>query len=176
MTRPTRLSHWDFRWSPQKGSLRLQKTARNATLGLLLAGLVPLTALAQSAVISERGAVPIQGTSPIEQFRIERDRDPIPRNYEQQPPLIPHTVKGYNITQNFNKCMDCHAWSRVKETKATKVSISHFRTREGTELANISPRRYFCMQCHVPQFDAKPLVENTYKHSFKPAPAKNSNN
>ncbi|MCB1961304.1 MAG: nitrate reductase cytochrome c-type subunit, partial [Rhodocyclaceae bacterium] len=30
-------------------------------------------------------------------------------------------------------------------------------------LSNISPRRYFCNQCHVPQFDAKPLVENTFK-------------
>jgi cytochrome c-type protein NapB len=155
MTRPTRLSHRNFR--------RSLKTARGATFGLLLAGLLPLCAAAAAPLQSERGAVPIEGSSPIEQYRIERDRDPIPRNYEQQPPLIPHTVKGYNITQNFNKCMDCHAWSRVKETKATKVSLSHFKTREGTELANISPRRYFCMQCHVPQFDAKPLVENTYQ-------------
>jgi cytochrome c-type protein NapB len=151
-----------------KSPTRLQQKTGRATLGLLLAAWLPFAALAQEAIVSERGAVPIQSTTPIEQFRIERDQDPIPRNYEQQPPLIPHSIKGYNITQNFNKCMDCHAWTRVKETKATKVSITHFRTREGTELANISPRRYFCLQCHVPQFDAKPLVENT----FKPAPAK----
>jgi nitrate reductase (cytochrome), electron transfer subunit len=94
---------------------------------------------------------------------LERDRDPLPRDFVQQPPLIPHTTKGYNITQNFNKCMDCHAWSRYKETRATKVSLTHFKTREGTELSNISPRRYFCLQCHVPQYDAKPLVDNTYK-------------
>jgi nitrate reductase (cytochrome), electron transfer subunit len=145
-------------------------------LGCLFAALLPFAALAQEALVSERGTAPIQSATPIEQFRIERDQDPIPRNFEQQPPLIPHSIKGYNITQNFNKCMDCHAWTRVKETKATKVSITHFRTREGSELANISPRRYFCLQCHVPQFDAKPLVENTYKHSYKPAPAKKSNN
>ena len=163
MTSPTHLPCRNFR--------RPQKKAGNATLWLLLTGLLPLTVLAQSPLQSERGAVPVLGTSPVEQFRIERDRDPIPRNFEQQPPLIPHTIKGYNITQNFNQCMDCHAWSRVKETRATKVSISHFQTREGTELTNISPRRYFCMQCHVPQFDAKPLVENI----FKPAPAKKPN-
>ena len=29
--------------------------------------------------------------------------------------------------------------------------------------ANVSARRYFCTQCHVPQADAQPLVENTFK-------------
>jgi len=151
---------------------RLQKYTRHAALSLLLAGLLPFAALAQepTKLVSERGDIPITASSPVDHFKVERDRDPLPRDFIQQPPLIPHTVKGYNITQNFNKCMDCHAWSRAKETKATKVSLTHFKTREGTELSNISPRRYFCMQCHVPQFDAKPLVENTYK----PAPAMRS--
>ncbi|WP_175463882.1 nitrate reductase cytochrome c-type subunit, partial [Vibrio cholerae] len=27
----------------------------------------------------------------------------------------------------------------------------------------VSPRRYFCLQCHVPQADAKPLVENDFE-------------
>ena len=121
------------------------------------------TAHSQEKLRSERGDVPIEATSKVDMFRIERDRDPIPREFVQQPPLIPHTVKGYNITQNFNKCMDCHSWSRYKETGATKVSQTHFKDREGTELSNISPRRYFCMQCHVVQYDAKPLVENIFK-------------
>ena len=81
----------------------------------------------------------------------------------QQPPLIPHTIKGYTVTKNFNKCLDCHAWSRAKETGATKISVTHFKTREGEELSSVSPRRYFCNQCHVPQSDAKPLVGNTFK-------------
>ena len=29
-------------------------------------------------------------------------------------------------------------------------------------LADVSPRRYFCTQCHVEQTDAQPLVENTF--------------
>jgi cytochrome c-type protein NapB len=156
MNRPTRLLH---------KNCGMQKKWRVAALALLLA---PIGAFAQEKLTSERGNVAIQATSPVDHYRVERDRDPIPRNYEQQPPLIPHTVKGYNITQNFNKCMDCHSAERAKETKATKVGLSHYETREGQKLPNISPRRYFCMQCHVPQFDAKPLVENT----FKPAPAK----
>jgi nitrate reductase (cytochrome), electron transfer subunit len=111
--------------------------------------------------------VPIEATSSADPFRTERDREPYPRDFLQQPPLIPHTVKGYGITMNFNKCMDCHAWSRVKETAATKVSLSHFKDRDGIELSNISSRRYFCMQCHVSQVDAAPLVTNT----FKPLPS-----
>ena len=59
--------------------------------------------------------------------------------------------------------MDCHAWNRARETGATKVSLTHFRDRDGTELTGVSPRRYFCLQCHVPQTDARPLVENTFR-------------
>ena len=87
----------------------------------------------------------------------------IPRDYVQQPPLIPHSTKGYSITQDFNKCLDCHSWTRYKEFNATKVSLTHFKDRDGVELANVSPRRYFCLQCHVVQFDAKPLVENQFR-------------
>ncbi len=34
-------------------------------------------------------------------------------------------------------------------------------TREGQMLADVSPRRYFCTACHVPQADAQPLVPNS---------------
>lgn len=112
-----------------------------------------------------RGAA-IQGPEdPSENFRNERDSGPLPRDFVQQPPLTPHTTRGYTITKNFNKCLDCHAWGRTAETGATKISISHFKSYGGAELSNISPRRYFCTQCHVSQTDAKPLVGN----SFNPA-------
>jgi len=100
-------------------------------------------------------------------FRQERDHGVADRDFVQQPPLIPHSIKGYNITQNFNKCMDCHSKERAEETGATKGAKSHYLDREDKKLTNISPRRYFCMQCHVPQTDAKPLVENTYKPAAK---------
>jgi cytochrome c-type protein NapB len=35
--------------------------------------------------------------------------------------------------------------------------------RDGNFLAEVSPRRYFCVQCHVTQIDGKPLVGNTYE-------------
>lgn len=130
---------------------------------LLASAILATPASAQEKVLSERGKVPIEATSQADMFKVERDTAAIPRNYVQQPPLIPHSIKGYNITQNFNKCMDCHSWSRYKDMGATKVSQTHFKDREGTELSNISPRRYFCLQCHVVQYDAKPLVDNTFK-------------
>ncbi len=121
------------------------------------------TAGAQEKVTSLRGDVSIEKDSGVNMFRPERDKEKIPRNFQKQPPLIPHSIKGYNITQNFNKCMDCHSKERAKETGAPLVAKSHYIDREDKKLTNISPRRYFCMQCHVPQYDAKPLVENTYQ-------------
>jgi cytochrome c-type protein NapB len=96
-------------------------------------------------------------------IRYGRDQAPLPRDFVQQPPLIPHAIRGYNITMKFNKCLDCHAWSRAKESGATKISVTHFKDRNGQELSSVSPRRYFCVQCHVPQSDAKPLVGNSFK-------------
>ena len=95
--------------------------------------------------------------------RYGRDQPPLPRDFVQQPPLIPHTIEGYTVDKNFNKCLDCHAWNRAKETGATKISLTHFRTRDGVEMSSVSPLRYFCSQCHVPQSEAKPLVGNTFK-------------
>jgi cytochrome c-type protein NapB len=117
----------------------------------------------ESVKVKSLRDTPIEATSRADSFRTLRDREPFGRDYVQQPPLIPHPVRGYNITANFNKCMDCHSWSKAKEAGATKVSLTHFKDRDGKELSNISPRRYFCLQCHVPQVDAQPLVSNTFK-------------
>ena len=112
-----------------------------------------------------RGGTPLNKDNPPANHRQERDHPVGDRDFVQMPPLIPHTISGYQITKNFNKCMDCHAWQRTKESGATKISVTHFKTREGVELDSVSPRRYFCTQCHVPQSDAKPLVGNTYERA-----------
>lgn len=109
-----------------------------------------------------RAGTPVNQDLPPTASHQERDHPTSDRDFVQQPPLIPHTTVNYQITKNFNKCMDCHAWQKTKDSKATKVSVTHFRTRENQELDNISPRRYFCTQCHVPQTDAKALVDNTF--------------
>jgi len=85
-----------------------------------------------------------------------------PRNYPEQPPLIPHSIEGYEVSIHGNKCLSCHARSRVRESQAPMISITHFSDREGQFLASISPRRYFCTQCHVPQHNVQPPVENDF--------------
>ncbi|UCE90692.1 MAG: nitrate reductase cytochrome c-type subunit, partial [Pseudomonadota bacterium] len=50
-----------------------------------------------------------------------------------------------------------------KKAGSVKISQTHFSDRDGNDLANISARRYFCTQCHVPQVDSAPLVENTFQ-------------
>ena len=42
------------------------------------------------------------------------------------------------------------------------VSATHYMDREQNYLAEISPRRYFCTQCHVVQTDARLPVDNTF--------------
>ena len=93
----------------------------------------------------------------------QSDRAPIARDFVHQPPLIPHTIEGYVINTRSNKCLSCHSWANYKDKGATKISLTHFTDRDGHDLANVSARRYFCTQCHVPQVDAKPLVSNTFK-------------
>jgi len=91
------------------------------------------------------------------------DQAPITREYVQQPPLIPHKTKGYQINLKFNKCLTCHSWANYKKAGATKISQTHFSGRDGEAMSNVAPRRYFCNQCHVPQANAKPLVENSFQ-------------
>jgi len=112
---------------------------------------------------SLRGANPLNAPSkPPQTMKWQNDREPITRDYVQQPPMIPHKIKGYKINIKSNKCLTCHSWSNYKEASATKISQTHFSDRENNVLANIAPRRYFCTQCHVPQVNAPPLVENTF--------------
>ena len=84
------------------------------------------------------------------------------RSYPMQPPVIPHSTRNYELNKNNNKCLSCHARQRTEDSQAPMISVTHFMDRDGNFLAEISPRRYFCTQCHVTQVDAKPLVENTF--------------
>ena len=85
------------------------------------------------------------------------------RSYSMQPPTIPHKIDNYQVDKNVNTCLSCHSRGRAALTQAVAVSVSHYMDRDGNFLAEISPRRYFCEQCHVAQFDARPLVENRFE-------------
>jgi len=75
---------------------------------------------------------------------------------------IPHDISAYQLDKKFNKCMDCHSRKLADEAQASTVSVTHYMNRDGEFLGEISPRRYFCTQCHVHQLESKPLIENTF--------------
>jgi cytochrome c-type protein NapB len=134
---------------------------------MIMAFLAMLTVSMQAtseSITSLRGAHDIDQelTAPVAK-KYAKDDEPIARDYVQQPPLIPHKVDNYQINLKSNKCMSCHSWSNYRESGATKISQTHFESRDKNVLANVSARRYFCTQCHVPQVDAQPLVENKFE-------------
>ncbi len=89
----------------------------------------------------------------------------IKRSFEKQPPMVPHAVEKYKIDLRNNGCMKCHSEKTYEKEKAPKVGDSHYVNRDGKTLDSLSSRRYFCNQCHVPQMNAQPLVQNLYQGS-----------
>jgi len=87
------------------------------------------------------------------------------RNFSDQPPLIPHKSKGMKITLKKNRCLSCHSNENWREEDAVKMTASHFMNRSGKRLKTVSPRRYFCTQCHVPQINNKPLIGSDYTNT-----------
>jgi len=140
------------------------KSTKTKGAALLAGCLLIVASVASDEVRSLRGAraVDEDATTP-DIHRWQPDQEPIARDYVQQPPLIPHSIEGYKIDQRSNKCLTCHSWANYREARATKISQTHFKDRDENVLANVAPRRYFCKQCHVPQKDTGPLVENTFE-------------
>jgi cytochrome c-type protein NapB len=133
-----------------------------AAFGLLggLAGAEP----PPSFVDATRGPVPIsEPTKPPRLGNAVNDDQRRPRNYDKQPPTIPHRVDGYQIDRYFNKCLDCHARAKTEFSQAIPVSSTHYMDRSGKVLEQISTRRHFCMQCHVAQDAVRPLVGNSFQ-------------
>lgn len=82
--------------------------------------------------------------------------------FEEQPPMIPHGIDKTRITLNENSCLSCHSKAYSKTENAVEPPKSHYKTREGDKLKQISTGRYFCTQCHVPQAHTEPLVKNDF--------------
>jgi cytochrome c-type protein NapB len=129
----------------------------------LLSSGFAVTAEAQDYVATLRGPTPLNeqpSAPPIPKVVAEDAKRQ--RNYPEQPPTIPHSIRDYQVDLNANKCLACHARRRTAESEAPMVSITHFMDRDGQFLATVSPRRYFCNQCHVVENRVKPLVENDF--------------
>lgn len=84
------------------------------------------------------------------------------RNYPDQPPVIPHSIEGYAVDLNANKCMSCHARKFTEQSQAPMISVTHYQDRAGNTLGGLAPRRYVCVSCHVTQSGAVPLVGNNF--------------
>lgn len=130
--------------------------------GLLLVGILAGNAMAQFAPELRGPDSPMENVEadPIPQWVTDDVRQM--RAYPEQPPVIPHSIQGYQLSVNTNRCMSCHNREFTQGSGAPMISITHFMNREGQMLADVSPRRYFCTACHVPQADVAPLVENNF--------------
>src|SRR5262245_24503445 len=138
--------------------------ARNLQLlaAAILVGTLSSAVMAQT-FSALRGPTPLDQDGPPPAMTPEQNTSVRePRNYPEQPPVIPHPTEGYEVTVHANKCLSCHARTRVRESQAPMISITHFTDRDGQFLASISPRRYFCTQCHVPQHNVRMPVENDF--------------
>ena len=132
--------------------------------GGLGGGLAGAANAAEPLVNALRGATPLdEESTPAPLYNYENKDIKRPRAYAMQPPTIPHKVDGYQLDKNANKCLSCHSRARTGESQAPMVSVTHYMDRDGNFLAEVSPRRYFCMQCHVPQADTKPALDNTFE-------------
>jgi cytochrome c-type protein NapB len=125
--------------------------------------LLPAAAWAED-VIGLRGKTPLdQSTTPPPIAADINDDIRRGRAYPEQPPVIPHTIRNYELSLNANQCLTCHGRQFIQQSQAPMISVTHFMGRDEQVLATVSARRFFCTQCHVPQHDAKPLVENNFR-------------
>jgi len=136
---------------------------------LLAAVAVPaLTLEAQTLEpLSLRGDAPMDEAPPAPEVKKQNvDPDRFTRAYRQQPPLIPHRIDRYQINVKVNQCLRCHDWPYSVEEGAPKVSETHYIDRNGVALDKVARIRWFCTQCHVPQVNARALIDNTFKSAI----------
>jgi nitrate reductase (cytochrome), electron transfer subunit len=138
---------------------------RKALILLLAAALVAGTGALTAQTLNSglRGPAPLNDEGPAPPMMPNKNTaEKEVRNYPEQPPVIPHSIDGYQIDMNGNKYLSCHTRARTGESQAPMVSITHFMDRDGQFLASVSPRRFFCTECHVPQSVVTPPVSNDF--------------
>ncbi len=152
--------------------------SRKLTLATLLSAtawvLFAATAQAADAPKSMRGIDVNAADTPAETKTYSGKRPgtqpTVARTFSTQPPVIPHAVENFDeITLEENQCLSCHGPDVYKKKNAPVVGKSHFIDRNGKKLDTASSARHNCVQCHVPQIDAPPLVENAFQGDVVPA-------
>jgi len=93
---------------------------------------------------------------------------PIDRTIKGQPPLVPHAVDNFDeITVAENQCLDCHSLEKYREKQSPKLSDTHLAISKDGMKKTLIMSHYQCNTCHVPQVDAKPLVELNFVGSLQ---------
>lgn len=147
----------------------LFKKTTSLALATLLASIIGCaTTLAPSPM---RGAdVPAPDRAP--EIKNYADKVPgvgepklIARTFVGQPPMVPHAIEKYvPLTMEENACMECHQTADIRGQKIPQIGVSHFsktvQTKAGKPALEMS--RFQCDSCHVPQVDAKELVDSRF--------------
>ena len=115
----------------------------------------PIATLRGEVPLDQESDAPVMTSVNVKEQRMER-------NYPMQPPVIPHNIRGYQVDLYANKCLSCHNRTKIQESQAPMISVTHFMDRDGNFLAEVSPRRYFCNQCHVTQNEVKVPIDNEF--------------
>jgi cytochrome c-type protein NapB len=92
--------------------------------------------------------------------------------FEGAPPPIPHLVEEFlPIRFDDNQCLDCHddtsmIGQPIEAGDPTPIPATHYtdlRRNPQDVTETLVGARFVCVQCHAPQHDATPLVQNTYQ-------------
>jgi cytochrome c-type protein NapB len=95
---------------------------------------------------------------------------PYGRAFENSPPLIPHDLTGMlPIAETNNACLNCHMPDMARTLNATPLPKSHFFDIDtGRDLGGtLDNKRYFCMECHVPQVNIPEPIKNTFRADYR---------
>ena len=137
--------------------------SKTTLAALALSVVVAIPAARAAEVVSLRGNKDLTAESDaFDRKRAMTASGGFDRAWELQPPTIPHNIDNDRITIRENTCLNCHGPETFKKEKAPRIGDSHFLDADGNVLETMNQRRHFCSQCHVPQADVTPLVENTF--------------
>lgn len=149
----------------------MNQTAKITVAALAVTLFASISGIAAAQVHSLRGTqadivdkapqdLQYQGSRPGVQKTIDR-------TFKEQPPLIPHAMNNFDeISLTENQCMDCHSAETYKTKNAPKLGDSHMTIVDvpgGGMKKVMNMTRWVCNSCHVPQVDAKPLVDNSFQ-------------
>lgn len=135
-----------------------------ALILILTSSLMPLDSNAESKLHSLRAGVAIDvNNTPVIENMVLQPEDGFDTEWDSQPPSIPHEINEDRISLSENTCMNCHGKENYKKENSVKVGKSHYYDRDGDRLKQLSPRRYFCVQCHMTQLNVDALVDNIYQ-------------